>query len=93
MRDRQAEPSQLFEISSFSKMKVDSPQTFKELFEEWDDIKPHKYYDSDEASIYLRKLSLVTLAIFRTMKTNWATKIISSRMLPSWSSFFAEFNK
>ena len=51
MRDRKAGPSQFFEISSFSKMKVDSPQTSKELFEEWDDIKPHQYYDSDEASI------------------------------------------
>ena len=51
LRDRKAGPSQLFEISPFSNLKVDSPQTFKKLIDDWDNTKPHKYHDSDEASI------------------------------------------
>ena len=49
--DRKAGSSQLFEISPFSNLKFASPPTFKKLIDDWDNIKPHKYYDSDEASI------------------------------------------
>ena len=56
VRDRKAGPPQLFEISPFSNLKVDSPQTFKELIDDLDDIKPQEYYDSNEASIWTAQL-------------------------------------